>query len=225
MQKEASLTGDEVFGEDDTQKATSKTDNTLSDGSLGTDDQSTVTTPKDETDAQANSENQFEELIKGPYKDAFAKKVQGIINKRFKEQKTAEQKINDAEKGAAENKSHLDKEAEGDEKQSSSTDDVKHLKSDANNTLDLLLNAGIDADTAYKVIHLDELLDSSARYGAQMAAKSIADGLRLKSARPTENGIRSSGGLAPGNGAAALTPEKRRELAHKALMGDKIGFN
>lgn len=153
---------------------------------------------------------EFEELIKGKYKNAFADKVQGIINKRFKEEKLNKEKA--AENGGK--ASPTEQKALEDPKQQDALDTA----------FNSLINAGIDEDTAYKVLHLDEIMDSSMRYGASIAAKQLADSIRLKGRRPAENGLKCQSGFAPHKGAAGLTPEKRRELAKKALMGEHIGF-
>ena len=97
-------------------------------------------------------------------------------------------------------------------------------KSDQNDsTLDTLLNAGVDYNTAYSVLHLDEILEESAKRGAELAAKSITDGLRYKAARPTE-AVVGAGGYSAKSSVSTLTPEKRKELAKKAMLGEKIGF-
>lgn len=44
-------------------------------------------------DQQENLEAEFEEAIKGKYKDLFAKRTQGIIDKRFKETKNLEAQV------------------------------------------------------------------------------------------------------------------------------------
>lgn len=154
--------------------------------------------------------SEFEELIKGPYKDAFSKKVQAIINKRFKEQKNAQSGTNQTQNEPLKAGSHIQNTPanKGDEK------DI---------ALDTLLNAGIDYNTAYSVLHLDEILEDSAKRGAELAAKSITDGIRYKAARPTE-AVVSAGGYSAKSSVSALTPEKRRELAKKAMLGEKIGF-
>ena len=157
------------------------------------------------------SDADFEKLIKGPYKDAFAKKVQGIINKRFKEQKNAEGK-------SAEANQNYDKNNTLAEATANKADDKSN-----NSAYEALINAGIDPDTAYRVLHLDEIMDSSVRYGAELASKHIADSLRQKAARPAESAL-SGKGYSAKTSVGSLTPEKRRELAKKALMGEQIGF-
>ena len=174
-----------------------------------------------ETDIMADAENteqkteetkssaldlDFEELIKGPYKDAFAQKVQSIINKRFKKQKQAESKAENVTAPSAE------------VTQNGATSFAEEDPAYTN-----LLKAGVDPDTAYKVLHLTEFMDSSMRYGAELAAKQVADSIRQKAARPTESALSQKVFVAK-TSVTALTPQKRRELAQKALMGEEIGF-
>jgi hypothetical protein len=159
----------------------------------------------------SNSDD-FENLIKGPYKDAFAKKVQSIINKRFKEQKIAESKS--AEVGVMENPPATKENITSGGEKASEKDDPVYLN---------LITAGVDSETAYRVLHFNEFMDSSMRYGAELAAKQLAESIRQKSARPTESAISQKGYTAKIS-VSALTPERRKELAKKALMGEQIGF-
>lgn len=170
-------------------------------------EENTNQNPQEDLKESSNAAD-FEELIKGPYKDAFAKKVQGIINKRFKEQKTAESKT--AEPKKADNNT-------------ASTQESQTKNADTDNTYNALISAGIDPETAYRVLHLDEIMDSSMRYGAELAAKQLAESIRQKAARPHESAL-SGKGFSAKTSVGSLTPQKRKELAKKALMGEQIGF-
>lgn len=175
----------------------------------------------DENSQVGNDEADFEQLIKGKYKDAFAKKVQAIINKRFKQTKLAEGSVETTSPQSVDEKGEkpaIFKDEKGKEKC------LLNRNSEVDSEgLTALLEAGIDRQTALKVLHIDEIMEESARYGAQLAAKSIADGLKLKAARPNESALGQTG-FSARMGASNLTPERRRELAKKALMGEKIGF-
>ena len=153
------------------------------------------------------SRTKFEELIKGPFKDAFAEKVQGIINKRFKEQKLAKAENQNTEKVKTDDFS-----------QSEPTKNQKEPPS-----FDSLIEAGIDKDTAYSVLHLEELLEKAARQGAEIAAKNITEDLRIKASRPRESALGQSG-YSMKSSVSSLTAAKRKELAQKAMLGEKIGF-
>ena len=196
--------------DDNTDRATPKNQ---TEPSGGTDQAGQDLKPSPSFDEDKNL-SEFDELIKGPYKDAFSKKVQSIINKRFKEQKTAQNGINQTDNKASDEPLKISS-----DKQKPSAN-----KSDQNDsTLDTLLNAGVDYNTAYSVLHLDEILEESAKRGAELAAKSITDGLRYKAARPTE-AVVGAGGYSAKSSVSTLTPEKRKELAKKAMLGEKIGF-
>lgn len=169
------------------------------------------TSEKIQSDDSISAE--FEELIKGPYKAAFTKKVQGIINKRFKEQKMVENKEASSYQTEENLNINSDKESSSSSPETKTTDSV----------YDSLIAAGIDSETAYRVLHLDEIMDSSMRYGAELAAKQLTDSLRKKSTRPYESAL-SQRGYSAKTTASNLTPEKRKELAKKALMGEQIGF-
>ena len=214
MQKETEILNDVKTDEVVVPRATSE--NKLSDKSDGSVDTSVLEgnlqNTLESTLKEDATNTDFEELIKGPYKDAFAKKVQGIINKRFKEQKMAENKSAEP--------SNSDKESEITEKITHSNDSTAK---ESNPTYDSLITAGVDPETAYRVLHLNEFMDSSMRYGAELAAKHLADSIRQKSARPNESALSQRGYTAKAS-VNSLTPEKRRELAKKALMGEQIGF-
>lgn len=165
---------------------------------------------------QVDSQAEFEELIKGPYKEAFAAKVQGIINKRFKQEKQKQESQTEADLAGAPAVPATQSTEGAVSSETAPTGEDSLFKT--------LLEAGIDAETAYRALHFDEIMDASARYAASMAAKQLADSIRLKGARPAENGTQAKNGFAPHRGAAGLTPEKRREMAEKALMGKQVGF-
>ena len=214
MQKETDILTP-VEGEDNPADRTMSKNNSENKGDIPAENQNTSTDRENKsTEASdiALVDADFEELIKGPYKDAFAKKVQGIINKRFKEQKIAENKAANQSQGD-------DKAPDFENTPNGSESAVKKEKS----TYDDLILAGVDPDTAYRVLHLDEIMDSSMRYGAELAAKQLTDSIRSKAARPHESALTGKGYSAKLS-ASSLTPERRRELAKKALMGEQIGF-
>ncbi len=218
MQKEKLAPSTETQEEKETSRATPEILENISGGSVNPQpkyEESGESPSPAENLCPEESQARFEELIKGPYKEAFTAKVQGIINKRFKEEKSKE-----AKRSAAPSESEIRVEAPN----SIPSGTTEPIPEEENATFAALLEAGIDAEIAYRVLHFDEMMDASMRYGAQTAAKQLADSIRRKGKRPTENGTQTSGGLTPHRGAAGLTPQKRRELAQKALMGKPIGF-
>ncbi len=198
-------------------------ENSLTSGDSAGRDGKDLTKATGENGCDADSSESFESLIKGRYKKEFSEKVQDIINKRFKENKTREE-TESRQKAADEKLGDKKLLKDAAELVAMGFTDFRLEKELENPTFKALISGGLDLQTAYKATHFDEIMDNSIEYGATLAAKELADSIRFKVARPFENGLSKSGGFAPSKGAAGLTPEKRRELAKKALMGENISF-
>ncbi len=182
----------------------------------------------------ADSKKEFETLIKGKYKEAFDERVQSIINKRFKEIKKSEAKAEKRPSAPAskEGLSPTEIKANKDTDYALEAAEIVamgykdfHLEKEMENpTFKALLDGGVDLLTAYQALHIDEIMDTSVRFGAEKAAKQMADSIRFKVARPSENGLYDRTGFGTRKGVSSLTPKQRRELARRALMGENVGF-
>ena len=88
-----------------------------------------------------------------------------------------------------------------------------------------LAAVGVDAKTAYEVIHKDEILGSGMMYAAQNAAQKISNAVRAGAVRPKEGGL---GGNSPAQvritDPTKLTPDQRKELRRRVRAGAKIVF-
>ena len=183
----------------------------------------------------ADSKKEFEALIKGKYKEAFDERVQGIINKRFKEIKKAEAGAEKCPTASASLENLTPNEKSNVKTETDyALEEAKivamgykdfHLEKEMENpTFKALLDGGVDILTAYQALHIDEIMDTSVRFGAEKAAKQMADSIRFKVARPSENGLFDRTGFGTRKGVSSLTPKQRRELARRALMGENVGF-
>ncbi len=187
----------------------------------------------------ADSREEFEALIKGRYKEAFDQRVQSIINKRFKEQKmaegqkekqvnivTLEENSNDqaVRQNAIPEQNSSEYNVRAAEIVAMGYKDFELSREMENPTFKALLNGGVDMLTAYQALHFDEIMDSSVRFGAETAAKQMADNIRFKVGRPSENGLYQRSGFGTRTGVSGLSPKQRRELAKKALMGEDVSF-
>ena len=85
-----------------------------------------------------------------------------------------------------------------------------------------LTSVGVDAKTAYEVIHKDEILAGGMQYAAQTAAQRVADAVQAGQRRPTENGL---GGSAPAKtritDPTKLTKAQRAEIRRRVARGDE----
>lgn len=86
-----------------------------------------------------------------------------------------------------------------------------------------MLRSGVDVQTAYEVVHKDELLGGAIQYAVQSTQRRTMDSIRARGMRPDENG-------ASGNGAARLvktdpskwTRKDREEISRRVHGGERI---
>lgn len=87
-----------------------------------------------------------------------------------------------------------------------------------------LLKAGIDVETAFTVIHKDDIIPAAMQYTAQAVESKIATSIAANGARPTENGMRSRAAAIVKSDVSQLTKADRDEIARRVSMGEKIRF-
>lgn len=86
-----------------------------------------------------------------------------------------------------------------------------------------LLRSGVDVQTAYEVIHKDDILGGAMQYTAQAVQQKTLNDIKARGMRPSENG-------ASGAGAATIvksdpktfTKKDREEIARRVLRGERI---
>ncbi len=83
-----------------------------------------------------------------------------------------------------------------------------------------LLEAGVSVQTAYEVLHLDQIKAEAAR----AAERRLADHIRARGVRPQENGASAQNAVAVKPDVARLTRQQRSEIAQKAMRGEMITF-
>lgn len=87
-----------------------------------------------------------------------------------------------------------------------------------------MLRSGVPVQTAYEVIHMDEIKAGVATAQAQATEKAVTDNIRAKGARPQENGAGAGAGFTVKDDVSRLTPKDRAELARRAARGETITF-
>lgn len=85
-----------------------------------------------------------------------------------------------------------------------------------------LLNSGVDVATAYKAIHMDELIPAAMQYTAKTVEQKIANKIVANGKRPTENGNSSQGATVVKNDVSKFTRADRREIAQRVARGEII---
>ena len=85
-----------------------------------------------------------------------------------------------------------------------------------------LLNSGVDVGTAYKAIHMDELIPAAMQYTAKTVEQKIANKVMANGSRPTENGNSSQGATVVKNDVSKFTKSDRQEIIRRVARGERI---
>lgn len=88
-----------------------------------------------------------------------------------------------------------------------------------------LIRNNIDVQTAYEVIHKDEIIPAAMQYAAQRAGEKMVDDIIANGSRPIENGNASQGASLTKSDVSQLTKEDRAEVNRRVLRGEKITFS
>ena len=87
-----------------------------------------------------------------------------------------------------------------------------------------LLKANIPMQTAYEVIHRDEIIPAAMQFAAQKTEAGMAAKIAANRERPVENGMRSKGAAATKSNVSQLTKQDRAEILRRVARGEKISF-
>ena len=99
------------------------------------------------------------------------------------------------------------------------------LQAEASNPRFLaMLKSGCDVATAYKVIHMDEIMTDAMKSTQALTEKKVADNIRARGNRPVENGTAGRSPFTVKNDVTKLTKEDRADIARRAARGEQIVF-
>ncbi|MBR3737213.1 MAG: hypothetical protein IKN26_00600 [Eubacterium sp.] len=85
-----------------------------------------------------------------------------------------------------------------------------------------LLNSGIDVESAYTVIHKNEIMGGAMQYAYKTAKQEMANARTARLNRPDENGISSFQGSAAFDDISKLKPEQRKLIKAAVSRGEKV---
>ena len=171
----------------------------------------------------ADGPDNFEELIRGRYKEAFDARVQRILDGRLRSLRQENQQLRrQADAG-------LDAAAEALERLERDAGDIRAVYPEfqwqaelENPAFARLIGAGVDGRTAYEVVHQRQLLrramDYAARRAVTQTARSIASG-----ARPVAEN-RGCGAAVTATDPRKLTGEELADIRRRVQNGEKIRF-
>ena len=175
------------------------------------------------TASGAGEQQDFESLIRGPYKADFDARVQKILDGRLRnlrrENENLRQSYEAQQRRAREAFAALERSA-GDVQAVYRTFDWQ--REVQNDEFAQLIAAGVAPRTAYEVVHREEILraamDCAARRTAQHAARTAAQSRRR---------IRESGGgsaAVMGSDPRQLTSDELAQIRRRVMDGEKIRF-
>lgn len=87
-----------------------------------------------------------------------------------------------------------------------------------------LIIKGIPVQTAYEILHKDEIMGGAMQYTAQTVAQKISQNIQSRAERPTENGMSSNNGIVTKTDVHKLTKADRQEIARRVARGERITF-
>lgn len=94
----------------------------------------------------------------------------------------------------------------------------------ANPEFERLLAAGVNVETAFNVIHQDEIMSGAMNYTAKKAVEKTVNDIKARGMRPPENGLGTTGAEPKKKTVGEMTGNEILEMAKKAKKGEKISF-
>lgn len=87
-----------------------------------------------------------------------------------------------------------------------------------------LLQTGVSVETAYRVIHMDDIVSNAMKTTASLTEKRVADSVKAKGIRPAENGTTAQSAFTVKDDVTKLNKADRAEAVKRALRGEIISF-
>lgn len=100
------------------------------------------------------------------------------------------------------------------------------LEEEVNNNPDFvkLLQMGISVDSAYKAIHMDEMIGGAMAKTASTVREKMSNAIQSRQARPAENGINQTTSKVFKTDVTKLTRQDREEIERRVMRGEHISF-
>lgn len=87
-----------------------------------------------------------------------------------------------------------------------------------------LLKSNVPVQTAYEVVHKDEIIPAAMHFTAQKITEKVANSVRAGQRRPAEGAMASQGAVTIKSDVSQLTKADREEIARRVARGEKIRF-
>ena len=87
-----------------------------------------------------------------------------------------------------------------------------------------LLQSNVPVQTAYEVVHKDEIIPAAMHFTAQKVTEKVANSVRAGQRRPAEGAMAGTGAVSIKSDVSQLTRADREEIARRVARGEKIRF-
>lgn len=94
----------------------------------------------------------------------------------------------------------------------------------ANPEFERLLAAGVNVETAFNVIHQDEIMSGAMNYTAKKAVEKTVNDIKARGMRPPENGLGTTAAEPKRKTVGEMTGEEILKMAKRAKKGEKISL-
>lgn len=171
----------------------------------------------------AGEQEDFETLIKGRYKEQFDARVHRILDGRLRGLRRENEQLRQEQQRRVDSARHAFAKLEAQEAEVQAIyPDFDWRREVCNPAFGRMIEAGVDARTAYEVVHQRELMHKAMAYSAKRAARQAAQTVASGRHRVQENG----------RGGASISRSDPRELDSRQLAdirkrvmdGEKIRF-
>lgn len=175
------------------------------------------------TAPDAGERQDFESLIRGPYKADFDARVQKILDGRLRGVK----KENELLRRAEQDRQCRERDAFAALERSAGEVQSVYREFDwqrevENGEFARLIAAGVAPRTAYEVVHRDEILRRAMACAAEKTARHLSCTAAQGARRPAENGRRSAAVTAADP--RKLTSDQLADIRRRVMDGEKIRF-
>lgn len=100
--------------------------------------------------------------------------------------------------------------------------DYESTVSDTAESFRRLLNSGVDVESAYTVIHRDEIMGGAMNYAYQTAQQELADKRTSRASRPNENGVSAQQASTVTDDWSKLTKQEKDKIRAAVSRGEKV---
>lgn len=176
-----------------------------------------------ETALDAGEQESFESLIRGQYKAEFDARVQKILDGRLRGLRQENEQLRREKTARKESaRQAFSRLSEEEAAVQAVYPTFQWRKEIQNPTFGRLVASGIDARTAYEVVHREEILGGAMAYAVRETTRKLSGAVMSGSARPQESGMGGPGAALHRLDPRSLSQRERQALRDRVMRGERV---